>query len=116
MIAEAYVVAANRVLNDDPAARTRNYAQFTIFCSQTFRKISRGIAGQLVHLKRLCKLELLTIAEDVLAESARGMEKGKSVAFDGHARRSPSEQTELSEYLLHEFNGLNNDIGLFSAR
>ena len=108
--ARAYALAASRLSNDDCVARARNYAEFTVFCAQTFRKISHGIAGQFVQLKRLCKHEILALAEDVLDESARGMENGQSVAFGSHAHGKPGEQSEMSEYLLHEFNGLNNDL------
>lgn len=109
-VAQAYALAASRVLSEEDAARARNYAEFTTLCAHIFRKLRNEIAGQMSHLKRLGKNDVLALAERVLVEHARGMENSRSAALHRHAQGKPGEQSEMSEYLLHEFNGLNNEV------
>jgi len=94
-LAQAYGQAACRLLEGECATRTQNYARFSVHCTRSFSRISREIAERLSKLKKLSKKDILTLAEHVLRDCAKGVNSSRTTAIESHIRDTPDDQSEI---------------------
>ena len=109
-VAEAYLAAARRTVTTPVVEELERYVTFTSVAIRHFQLLSARMTQAIGFLGEQRRHEQLLLFTDLAEELVGNLQKSKADALKRNVDQKDVRDVETSEFLLHEYHGLQNDI------